>query len=202
MTDTDKNRQALSRTLIALMKGIVARDSDEERWQALLDLQPAIRDHVAVLGLALSVDEAEGYAWLSTRPVSEGEPELPRLVARRPLSFPVSLILALLRRKLAESDISGESRLVLSLDEVVELVRVFLPATANEARLVDQIDTHLNKIIDLGFARRLRGQEQLIEVHRILKSFVDAQWLRDFDRRLGEYREQVSAAPETKGDPP
>jgi hypothetical protein len=201
MTDTDKNKQAFSRTLIALIKGIVARDSDEERWQALLDLQPAIRDYVAVLGLALSMDETEGYAWLSARPASEGEPELPRLVARRPLSFPVSLILALLRRKLAESDTSGESRLVLSRDEVVEMVRVFLPATANEARLVDQIDTHLNKIVDLGFARRLRGQEQLIEVRRILKSFVDAQWLSEFDRRLEEYRDQVTAASDAKGDP-
>jgi hypothetical protein len=57
---------------------------------------------------------------------------------------------------------------------------------------VDQIDAHLNKVIDLGFARRLRGQEQMIEVRRILKAFVDAQWLEDFDQRLQAYQQHIS----------
>ena len=52
---------------------------------------------------------------------------------------------------------------------------------------MDQIDSHLNKIIELGFVRRMRGQTQLIEVHRILKAFVDAQWLSEFDQRLAAY---------------
>ena len=87
----------------------------------------------------------------------EGAPRLPRLVARRPLSFPVSLLLALLRKKLAEFDAGGgDTRLVLSRDEIVELMRVFLPEASNEARLIDQIETHINKIVDLGFLRRLK----------------------------------------------
>ena len=118
---------------------------------------------------------------------------LPRLVARRQLTFPVSLLLALLRKKLAEFDASGaETRLILSRDEVVELIRVFLPADSNETRMIDQVDAHLNKIIDLGFVRRLRGQEQMYEVRRILKAFVDAQWLAEFDQRLAEYRNQLA----------
>ena len=64
-----------------------------------------VRDYVTVLGLDLVLDEAEGYAFLRSRPNLDGDPEtsLPRLVARRPLSFPVSLLLALLRKKLAEA---------------------------------------------------------------------------------------------------
>ena len=68
-----------------------------------------------MLGLELVLDEAEGYAFLRSRPESEddGNSKLPRLVARRPLSFPVSLLLALLRKKLAEFDAGGgETRLV------------------------------------------------------------------------------------------
>jgi hypothetical protein len=61
-----------------------------------------------VLGLELVLDEAEGYAFLRARPEEEDSDtsasKLPRLVARRPLSFPVSLLLALLRKKLAEFD--------------------------------------------------------------------------------------------------
>jgi len=40
---------------------------------------------------------------------------------------------------------------------------------------------------ELGFLYRLRGQEQQFEVRRILKAFVDAQWLSDFDQRLKDY---------------
>lgn len=104
MDNNDIQGQELSRILIALMKGIVYRDDDEVIWQALRNLQARVRDYVAALGLELLLDEAEGYAWLRTRPTSEGEAELPRLVTKRQLSFPVSLLLALLRKKLAESD--------------------------------------------------------------------------------------------------
>jgi hypothetical protein len=38
------------------------------------------------------------------RATVDGEPELPRLVPRRQLSYPVSLLLALLRKKLVEFD--------------------------------------------------------------------------------------------------
>ena len=72
-----------------------------------------------------------------------------------------------------------------------EMLRLFLPEGSNEARLVDRIDAHVAKIVELGFLRRLRGQdESLYEVRRILKAFVDAQWLNEFDQRLGEYAGQ------------
>ena len=184
----------LSAVLIPLLKGVTSRADDAPHWSALLQLQARVRDHVAVLGLVLVLDEAEGHAFLRSQPEPEDDaaPKLPRLVARRPLSFPVSLLLALLRKKLAEFDASGaDTRLILSRAQVVELLRVFLPEGSNEARLIDQVDGHLNRIIDLGFVRRLRGAEAMFEVQRILKAFVDAQWLAEFDARLAGYRAQL-----------
>jgi hypothetical protein len=189
----------LSALVIILLKGVIYQEADAGLWSALLNLQARVRDYVMVLGLELVFDEAEGYAFLRSRQESEDDaaPKLPRLVARRPLSFPVSLLLALLRKKLAEFDASGgETRLVLSRDEIVELIRVFLPESSNEARLIDQIETHLNKIVELGFLRRLKpsaGQAVMFEVRRILKAFVDAQWLADFDGRLAAYQLQLGA---------
>ena len=190
----------LSAVLIPLLKGVTYRADDAAQWSSLLHLQGRVRDHVAVLGLELMLDEAEGYAFLRSRPEPEDNAlqrpsgKLPRLVARRPLSFPVSLLLALLRKKLAEFDAAGgDTRLILSREQVVELLRVFLPEGSNEARLIDQVDTQLNRIVDLGFVRRLRGQDQMFEVQRILKAFVDAQWLADFDARLAAYRVQLEA---------
>lgn len=194
----------LSALVIPLLKGVIYQEGDVSLWGALLKLQVGVRDYVAVLGLELVLDEAEGYAFLRSRPEAEDDsaPKLPRLVARRPLSFPVSLLLALLRKKLAEFDASGgDTRLVLSRDEIVELVRVFLPESSNEAKLIDQIETHLNRIVDLGFLRRLKpsaahtsGQAAVFEVRRILKAFVDAQWLADFDTRLAAYQSQLAMA--------
>lgn len=193
----------LSAVVILLLKGVIYQEGDASLWNALINLQARVRDYVAVLGLELVLDEAEGYAFLRSRPEADDDaaPKLPRLVVRRPLSFLVSLLLALLRKKLAEFDASGgDTRLVLSRDEIVELIRVFLPESSNEAKLIDQIETQLNKIVELGFLRRLKasaanqgGQAAVFEVRRILKAFVDAQWLANFDARLAAYQAQLGA---------
>ncbi|QSA97221.1 DUF4194 domain-containing protein [Methylococcus sp. EFPC2] len=198
----------LSVLLIGLLKGVLYRENDERQWAALLNLQARVRDYVAVLNLDLVLDEAEGYAFLKSRPEpaeDDTAPRLPRLVARRPLSFPVSLLLALLRKKLAEFDASGgDTRLVLSRDEIAELVRVFLPAGPNEARLIDQIETHINKVVELGFLHKLKPASTgttvpaSYEVRRILKAFVDAQWLAEFDARLAVYQSDLSEPASTE----
>lgn len=196
----------LSALVINLLKGVIYQEMDAMLWNALLNLQAQVRDYVAVLGLELVLDEAEGYAFLRARQTSEDDAiaKLPRLVARRPLSFAVSLLLALLRKKLAEFDTSGgDTRLILTRDEIVELIRVFLPESSNEAKLIDQIDAHLNKVVELGFLHKLKpgtGQTAVFEVRRILKAFVDAQWLADFDARLAAYQTQLQTGSKGAGD--
>jgi hypothetical protein len=207
MTEIDSQTELMTETshdlttiVVPLLKGVIYQGDNPQLWQALLNLQARVRDYVAVLSLELVLDEAEGYAFLRSRKEDETEEtiKLPRLVARRQLSFSVSLLLALLRKKLAEFDAGGgDTRLILSRDEVVELVRVFLPAGSNETRLIDQVDTLLNKVAELGFVRRLRGQERMFEVRRILKAFVDAQWLAEFDQRLAAYQSQLLQQQET-----
>lgn len=192
----------LSVLLIHLLKGVLYRSDDERQWAALLNLQARVRDYLAVLNLELVLDEAEGYAFVKTRPEptdDDTSARLPRLVARRPLSFPVSLLLALLRKKLAESDAGGgDTRLVLGRDDIVDLVRVFLPDGSNEARLIDQIETTINKVVELGFLHKLKTAGTSAaglasyEVRRILKAFVDAQWLAEFDTRLAQYQLQLA----------
>lgn len=181
----------LSSVLVAVLKGVVYRDTQETTWSHLQTRRAQVSDFVSTIGLVLVVDEAEGYAFLRSRDDPEA-PEVPRLVPRRSLSYPVSLVLALLRKKLAEFDAtSAETRLVLSRDQLVEMVRVFLPVTSNETRLIAMIDTTVGKVVDLGFLRRLRGSEDHYEVRRVLKAFVDGQWLADFDARLQEYRDEL-----------
>ena len=202
----------LSVLLINLLKSVLYRDADERQWAALLNLQARVRDYVAVLNLELVLDEAEGYAFLKSRPETtddDAAPRLPRLVARRPLSFAVSLLLALLRKKLAEFDAGGgqdahAGRLVLSRDDIVELVRVFLPDGTNETKLIDQIETTINKVAELGFLQKLKpaggtaAGQATYEVRRILKAFVDAQWLAEFDVRLASYQAELAGVSHIK----
>lgn len=184
--------QKLSPVLISLFKGVLYQDANTVLWQSLLALQPRVRDYVAMLGLELILDEAEGYAYLRQKPLADEE-VMPRLVQRRPLSYPVSLLAALLRKKLAEFDATGgDTRLVLTREQIVELVRVFLPDTTNEARVLDRIDHHINRLVELSFLRPLRGQENQFEAMRILKTFIDAQWLNEFDARLKSYRDHLT----------
>jgi hypothetical protein len=184
--------------LVSLMKGVVEREANPTTWSSLVEHQPRARDYFALVGLDLLVNETDGLAYLRQRVQDDPSP-LPRLVPRRPLSYPVSLLLALLRRKLAELDAnSGETRLVLARSDIIELLRVFLGDTGNEARLIDRVDAHIQKVVELGFLQRLRGKDDQYEVRRVLKAFVDAEWLHDFEARLAEYRQHALAGGESE----
>lgn len=197
MTPASTTGYELSRVLIGLLRGVTYAEADAAHWQVLLQLQARVRDYVAQLGLELVLDPAEGYAYLRQRATAEGEPDLPRLMARRQLSFQTSLILALLRRKLAEFDAgSGDTRLILSAEEIVELVRVFFADGSNEARQRDRIEQHIHRIVELGFLQKLKGPGELYEVRRILKTFVDAQWLSELNQRLAEYKKHAQSGEE------
>lgn len=192
--------------LTSLLRGVVEQDSHPQVWRHLVGVAPRVREHVEPLGLDLVLDDVEGYAFLRALPDQQlvelraGRPALPRLVRRHALTYPVSLLLALLRKRLAEFDASsGDVRLVLTREQVVDLVAVFLAGSASEARVVQQVDAALGKVVELGFVRKLPGTEPRFEVRRILKAFVDGQWLADFDGRLQAYLHGPDGPPEDDG---
>lgn len=177
---------ATSVAVIMLMRGVVYRETHETVWQTLLRHGAPVRDHFDTIGVDVVVDETEGYAYLKARDDEDG---LPRLVNRRSLSYPVSLLLVLLRKRMVEWESTGqEARLILTREQIVEMVSLFLADSSNQARQLDQVDATLTKVVDLGFLRRLRGQRDTFEVRRILKAYVDAQTLADFAGRLEDYR--------------
>ncbi|MDR7083566.1 hypothetical protein J2X01_002861 [Arthrobacter ginsengisoli] len=176
-----------------LFKGVIYAEADEKIWQSLLALTSQVRDYVSVLGLDLILDESEGYAFLKSREDPDGT--LPRLIPRRQLTFNVSLLLALLRGRMLEFDTnSSELRLIMTEEEIADMVSVFLPESSNEARILDQLGANIKKVVELGFLRKLRGQVGTYEVARILKAYVDAQWLEEFDARLADYRSSLTGA--------
>ncbi|MCF3941171.1 MULTISPECIES: DUF4194 domain-containing protein [Gordonia] len=190
MTD----ERTVASAIIRLMQGVVYRESDEDTWGTLERSGAGVRDHFATIGVDVVVDDSEGYAYLRSRPEEEGDEPLPRLVRRRALTYNVSLLLVLLRKRLLEFEITGgEGRLVLSTEQIVEMLRLFQAESTNEARLVDQAETTIKKTVELGFLRQLRGQTDQWEVRRIIKAYIDAQTLSDFAGKLREYAGTASA---------
>ena len=185
----------ISPVVIHLLKGILFRDEQPALWESLLDLENEVRDYIAVLGLDLQIDDSEGFAWLYQQAISvdenptEKEKALPRLMARRQLSYPISLLCVLLRKKLVESDATGDSpRVIVSRQELQNSMRVFMPEKSNEAQTTEQIATTINKVIELGFLRKLKTDDENLEIQRIIIALVDAEWTSALNEKLTIYQ--------------
>jgi len=186
--------------LIALLKGVVYREDNITKWQNLIDHQGPVRDYLSVIGLELFLFDDEGFAFLKNHEKNEDNSEIPQLIVRRQLSYPVSLLLAQLRRKLAEHDASsGEERLILEKQEIIDLMGTFIISGSNEVQFIRKIDGALQKVSELGFIRFLGEKKEKIEIKRIIKAFVDAQWLQEFDTRMEEYLQYAEEAGSRRG---
>ncbi|MEO8137183.1 MAG: DUF4194 domain-containing protein, partial [Betaproteobacteria bacterium] len=142
-----------------------------------------------------TADDAQGMddAGSASDAVSAAAREaLPRLIARRPLSYPVSLLLVQLRKRLVQHDAQGgDTRLVLTREQIVEMTRIFLPASTNDAKLTDQIERQIARVEELGFLRKATEDGDLYEVGRILRAFVNADWLAELEAVYRAHAEQL-----------
>jgi len=191
----EEHQPSLPPIIIQLLKGILFRNQHPLLWHDLLALQSQVLDYVKVIGLDLEVDENEGYAWLTQIIPDENDKDaLPRLIARRPLSYPISLLCVLLRKKMAEADNSGaEIRVIVSREELNSAMLVFMPEKSNEAQTSASINATINKVIELGFLRKLKNDNENLEVQRIISAIVDADWTADFNKKLATYQEYVQS---------
>lgn len=195
MTEEEHHQANLSPIIIHLLKGILFRNQHPVLWNDLLELQSQVLDYVKVIGLDLKIDDTEGYAWLTQIiPDEDDKNPLPRLIARRPLSYPISLLCVLLRKKMVEADNSGaETRVIVSRDELINTMLVFMPDKSNEAQTAASINATINKVVELGFLRKLKNDTENLEVQRIISALVDAEWAADLNKKLEIYQEYVQA---------
>lgn len=191
----DPHQASLSPVIIHLLKGILFRTQHPLLWNDLLELQAQILDYIKVIGLDLEIDEGEGYAWFTQIIPNEDEKKpLPRLIARRPLSYPISLLCVLLRKKMAEADSSGaETRVIISREDLVNTMQVFMPEKSNEAQTTASINATINKVLELGFLRKLKNDTDNLEIQRIIIALVDADWTADFNEKLRVYQEHAKS---------
>jgi hypothetical protein len=177
-------------SLIALLKGIVY-DRQKDAWETLLRHESDVKKYFSQLGLELYLDKSEGYAYLRQKEWEDQEQALPRLVEKRQLDFVTSLLCLVLRKFLLEQDAqSGSVRSIISEQEIIDKVKIFLPDAPDEARMQDKITTAINKVIKTGFLRKLDDKGSNYEIHRIIKGFINADVIDDTLKRLEQFARQ------------
>ena len=66
-------------------------------------------------------------------------------------------------------------------------MKSFLPTAFDEAKQQEKIITTMNKVIEIGFLKKLDGSNNDYEIHRIIKGFVNADVIDDTLKRLNTY---------------
>lgn len=189
---SEQARRSQSAMLIRLLKGPLYRARHRELWEQLLRDQQAVRHYFQHLGLGLTLDEAEGYAFLAQQQFEEEDAELPRLLPRRSLTFNQTLLLVALRKRLAEHD-SEESapRLIVGRQEIHQWLQPYSPEVGNELKQQREFDALIKKVGEMGFLTALNNHPDDFEVQRILKAFVSAEQIAEFTQVLAQRQEEL-----------
>lgn len=175
--------------VIRLLQGVVYNDN-RSCWECLTRYQREIKQYFAGIGIDVYILESEGFAFLKQRESSDDlESPLPVLIEKRQLSYPVTLLCVLLVEKLIEHDVKGgdSTRLIIDRDGIKDSMRLFLPDNANEVKIIDNIDRHINKLVGFGFLKQLSTDVDKFEVRRILKAKVSADVLHEIKEKLREH---------------
>jgi len=183
-----------SHILVALLKGIVY-SHNEKVWNDLLkpEHESDVKKYFADINLELIIDKSEGYAYLKQRQSEGDEEELSNLIERRQLNFHVSLLCLLLRKHLIENDREGESTIArLTKEEIIQLIKPFYQETSNEANQQKQIEAAIKRVIDEGFLRKMKTEDEQYEINRIIKAFVNADVVKESLEKLQTYANQLS----------
>ncbi len=184
-----------STALIQLLQGVVVKGSQPEIWNTLTTQQYRIGEYMEKIGLSLEIDTEGGYAFLRQK----DSDELPHLVRKQPLTFKMSLFLALLRNEINEFDgANGDSMLVVKEEEMVQKMKPYFPETSDEVKFINSIKTCFSKALDMKIVMPVRDNELAYEVQPILRRFVDAEWLSEFNKELERYVEENGLQVEEK----
>lgn len=183
----DKADILFSTTLINLLQGVVRKEDNAEIWNTIRSQQFRIDEYMEKIGLSLVIDDEGGFAFLKQR----DDDVLPHLVKKQPLTFRMSLFLALLRNEINEYDSgSGEGALVIREEEMVRRMKPYFPDVSDEVKFTNSIDRCFSKALEMKILVPVKDNEYEYEVQPVFRRFMDAEWLSEFNRQLDKYMEE------------
>ena len=169
--------------ILKLLQGILY-DDEKETWALFLQYQQDINKYFQRIHLQVLANLSEGYVFLEQNK-QEG---IPNLIENRLLSYPVTLLMVLLREKLLDLDEKGESsRLILQKKEIKAMMEVFFGENPQQMKILDRIDSYLNRLVEYGYIKRISQTPPSYEVRRILKAKITADKLAEIKQKLEEH---------------
>ncbi len=182
--------------LIKLLQGVVYSD-DNPYWDQLQSYITPIGEYFGKIGLQVQNYETQGFAYLEQPDPDPDDPtaeRLPRLTVRHRLSFKATIFYVLLREQLRQFDASDQTgRLVLSIEELRDLLQPYLPESNNEVKFHVEVKTIVNKTVrEMGFLKKLAGDDDNYEVCPIIKAKIDADMLERLKQKLEDYADSLT----------
>lgn len=186
--------QPYSKAVVRLLKGTV--NKKDSIWGDVILYKKEIADYINIIGLELIIQEEDGYAFVKQFIIDEDDNTL-GLVNRRSIGFEVSVVLVILRQMLEEFEsnpveIQSTTKYILKEDLKAEIER-FLPKKYNTVQFLKELDSHINKIVDLKYLKEVseNDEEPKYIIHKILKDKVSLDVLNDFKNKLEAYVESI-----------
>ncbi|MEM8506148.1 MAG: DUF4194 domain-containing protein [Cyanobacteria bacterium P01_D01_bin.1] len=182
--------------LIKLLQGVIYSD-DAPYWDQLQSYLTPISEYFGKIGLRVQNYETQGFAYLEQPDPDPDDPpaeRLPRLVFRHRLSFKATIFYVLLREQLRQFDASDQTgRLVLSIDELCDLLQPYFSEGNNEVKFRNEVKALVKKTErDVGFLKKLTGDDDNYEVCPIIKAKIDAEMLERLKQKLEDYADDFS----------
>ncbi len=186
--------QPYSKAVVRLLKGTV--NKKDSIWGDIILYKKEIADYINIIGLELIIQEEDGYAFVKQFIIDEDDNTL-GLVNRRSIGFEVSVVLVILRQMLEEFEsnpveIQSTTKYILKEDLKAEIER-FLPKKYNTVQFLKELDSHINKIVDLKYLKEVseNDEEPKYIIHKIIKDKVSLDVLNDFKNKLEAYVESI-----------
>ncbi|WP_126244422.1 DUF4194 domain-containing protein [Chitinophaga rhizosphaerae] len=186
---------------IRLLKGPLEY-LEKSNWEKLLQFKHEIQSFLPAIGLRMTLDEDDGYAFLTHNFTEEDNVGF-SWIHRRALGYEESIMLILLREMMAEFE-TGEStnrELIRKRREIKEYAELFFKEPLSRVKFMKEIDRLIEKAEEYGFLRQEEAHEipdeQRFRICKIIKARIGAEELDDFYQQLLQVKQQHTAIRET-----
>jgi len=189
MNNKNTKYEPYAHVIVKLLNGVVY-DENEKLWDDLLQYQVQITQFFERIAIDLIVEKKDGYAYLKQIQIDEDGNTI-GLVRRIPLRYETSLICVFLREMLDDFEINNvdQRNLYITHKQLKDHIELFFKEKANKVKLLSQFDSHIERILELGFLKKISGGESSkddtrYEVRRIIKAKVTNDVLEEFRKKL------------------
>lgn len=179
---------------IRLLKGPVDY-LEKAAWDKLLLYRSDLTAFIRPLGLAMVLEESDGYAYLRHAGTEEDETAV-TWMQRRPIGYEESLFLILLRDMMTEFEVSEAAvrELVKKRREIKEYAALFFKENASQVRFLRELDRLIDKAEEQGFLARMEDHElpdeQRFRIRKVIKAKVNSETMEAFKQQLEAHAAQ------------